>query len=135
MDRVLTYKNLIYLLNLQFIGEEDTEGPKQAECVSQKEEEESNESRKAMIGRGLSANYQITKIQSKKIKKYNTERETWEVRVKMQDDQLEQLGFDRLMVQIFNELLDRIAHGVDDDNRIRVVIRHPGLDRNRSTSQ
>ena len=111
---------------LTFIGEEDTEGPKQAECVSQKEEEtqERNASKRAMTGGGLSVNYQIIKMQSKKIKKYNTERETWEVIVKMQDDQLEQHGFHRLMVQIFNELVDRIAHGFDDHDRIRVVIRH-----------
>ena len=33
------------------------------------------------------------------------------------------------MVQIFNELIVRIAHGLDDHDRIRVIIRHPGLNR------
>ena len=33
------------------------------------------------------------------------------------------------MVQIFNELIDWIANGLVDHNKIRVIIRHPGLDR------
>ena len=44
----------------------------------------------------------------------------------MQDEQLEQHVFHHLVVSIKNQL---IAHGVNDNDRIRVVITHQGLDR------
>ena len=72
-----------------------------------------------MAGGRLSANYRITKNAI-------TDRETWEVGFNIQSAQLQQEGLHHLMVQTFNELIDRIADGQDENDKIRVVIRHPG---------
>ena len=89
---------------LTFIGQEDTEVPKQAECATERKRQKRRrrrrrrrKARKECKQKGydrLSIISQLPDHQNaiQKIKKYNTERETWEVRVKMQDDQLEQHG-------------------------------------------
>ena len=54
-------------------------------------------------------------------------RESWQVRFNLDEDDLDNLR--RVVVDIFNNLIDRVANDLNENNLIRVVIHHPPFDR------
>ena len=84
--------------------------------------------KQSQVGHGR-RNYTIRKVRSKYIQKYQSERESWEVQLNLNRMDHGVNSFHQALVNTFNEILDRVAGYMQDNDRIRFVFNHPAQNR------
>ena len=87
-----------------------------------------DEPKQSQVGHGR-RNYTIRKLRSKYIQKYQSARESWEVQLHLNHRDHGSDFFHRALVNTFNEILDRVAVVMQDNDRIRFVFNYPALNR------
>ena len=87
-----------------------------------------DEPKQSQVGHGR-RNYAIRKLRSKCIQKNQSERESWEVQLHLNRMDYGADSFHQAPVNTFNEILDRVADDMQDNDRIRFVFNHPALNR------
>ena len=94
---------------------------------------EEDEPKQSQVGHGR-RNYTIRKLRSKYIQKYQSERESWEVQLHLNRMNYGADSFHQALVNTFNEILDRVSGGMQDNDRIRFVFNHPALNKSHQSS-
>ena len=87
-----------------------------------------DEPKQSQVGHGR-RDYTIRKLRSKHIQKYQSERESWEVQLNLNRMDCGADSFHQALVNTFNEILDRVAGDMQDNDHIRFVFNHPALNR------